>query len=45
MISTDEDTPGEMVVFWHKTCTRHPDHKNTESDNIDKPHVKVSFAI
>lgn len=43
MISTDEDTPGEMVVFWYKTCTRHPGHYRTESDNIDEPHVKVRF--
>lgn len=45
MIGTEDYNEGQMVVFWYKSCTRHGPNKGTESDNIDRPHVKIAFAI
>lgn len=45
MQGTDEYTDGHLVVFWDNGCTRHFDHKHTESDPITRKHVKISFHL
>ena len=42
---TEDYNQNQFVVFWWKGCNRHFGHKNTESDEITRKHVKIAFSF
>ncbi len=44
LIETEGDNAGHMVVYWWKTCNRHPARKHTHSDPIESDWIKVRIA-
>lgn len=36
---------GQFVVYWWRTCNRHPKRKHTQSDPIEQKHVKIRIEF